>query len=45
MGRDLLAFERRFGNIDVFGYETLDRIAAKSATTNAGKNRTWVLTG
>ena len=44
MGRDLLAFERvvdLFGNIDVLGYETLDRISAKSATTNAGKNRTF----
>ena len=44
MWRDLFTSERRtalFGNIDVLGYETLDRIAAKSTATNAGKNRVF----
>jgi len=42
MGRDVLPFERRasrFGTVRVLGDETLDRIAAESTATDAGKDR------
>ena len=47
MRGDSLPFERRAaprGKMGVFGEKTLDRIAAESATADAGKDRIFGLT-